>query len=125
MDRAYTLIAESVKHKTTAALGAAVVIVPFFANASQISDILTNTRTLLNIVLQIVMTLAFVVFIWGIVKFIAAAGNPQQIKQAKGVMLYGILGIAVMAMITGIIAFLQSYFGIETGVPIKVPQFPP
>ena len=126
MNRPIALVLEYAKRKTTAALGAAVVFLPYAALAadSDIKKILTNTRDLLTILLQIAMTLAFVVFVWGIVKFIAAAGSPQKITQAKGIMLYGIIGIAVMAMITGIVAFLQSYLGIESGVPITVPQFP-
>ena len=114
------------KRITTAALGAAVVFAPITVSAadSHIKKILTNTQDLLNILLEIVMTLAFVVFIWGIVKFIAASGSTQKITQAKGIMYYGIIGLAVMAMITGIIAFLQNYFGIQSGIPITVPQFP-
>ena len=124
MNKAHTFILGYARHITAATLLAAV-IVPVTASAadSQIKQILTNTQDILNLLIQIVMTLAFVVFIFGIVKFIAAAGNPQQATQAKKTMLYGIIGIAVMAMITGIIAFLQTYFGIQGGVPIKVPQF--
>ena len=113
-------------HITAAMLCMAAVIAPMGALAaeSEIKKILTNTQDVLKIVLAIVMTLAFVVFIWGIVKLIAAAGSPQKMMQAKGIILYGIIGIAIMATITGIIAFLQAYFGVTGGVPIKVPQFP-
>ena len=103
----------------------AAVMVPLAASAagSEIQQILTQTQEVLKILLLIVMTLALIVFVWGIVKFIGAAGNPQKMTQAKYTILYGIIGIAVMAMITGIIAFLQTYFGVTGGVPIKVPQF--
>ena len=126
MNRPIALISEYAKHKTPTTLIVMGVIVPITVSAadSDIKKILTNTQDLINILLQIVMTLAFVVFIWGIVKFIAASGSPQKITQAKGIMYYGIIGLAVMAMITGIIAFLQNYFGIQGGVPITVPQFP-
>jgi len=103
----------------------AAVVVPAAALAaeSDITKILNNTKDLLNLVIKILITLALVVFIWGIVQFIAAAGNPQKIRQAKGTILYGIIAIAILAMMTGIIAFLQTYFGISGGVPIKIPQF--
>ena len=126
MNRATTLISICARHITAATLLAAV-IVPLTASAADnsIKQILTNTQDILNLLIQIMMTLTFVVFIWGIVKFIAAAGNPQKISQAKQTMIYGIIGIAIMAMITGIIVFLQTYFGIQGGVPITVPQFTP
>ncbi len=103
----------------------ALAIAPSIALAatSELGKILTNTQEVITIVLRIVMTLAFVVFIWGIVKLIAASGNPQKIAQAKTIILYGIIGLAVMASIGGIIAFLQTYFGTPGGVPIKIPQF--
>lgn len=102
----------------------AAVIAPFNAYAATlIGDILKNTLDALNIIMQIMMTLAFVIFIWGIVKLIANAGNPQAIKQAKAIMLYGIIGLLIMASVTGIIALIQAYFGIPGGGSIKVPQF--
>ena len=91
--------------------------------ASQINTILTNLQDTIQIVLKIMITLAIVVFISGIVKLIAAAGNPQMIKQAKSIIALGIISLAVLATLTGIIAFLQTYFGISPGNPIKVPQF--
>lgn len=115
----------STRHITAAMfLSIAAVIVPFFASAaSKLNTILNNIQDTLGIIIKILITLALVVFIWGVVRFIAAAGNPQQIRQAKGIMLYGIIAIAVLAMMTGIIAFLQTYFGISDGQPITIPQF--
>ena len=100
------------------------VIVPATVSAdSQLTQILTSVQGLLQTVLQILITFAFVVFIWGIVKLISAGGNPQQAAQAKKTILYGIIGIAVIASIAGIIAFIQTYFGISGGGSIKIPQF--
>ncbi len=100
------------------------VIMPFSVSAaSKINKILTNIQDTLNIVIRILITMALVVFVWGIVRFIAAAGNIQEVKKAKGVMTYGIIALAILATMTGIIAFLQTYFGITGGQPIKIPQF--
>lgn len=97
---------------------------PFSVSAaSKINKILTNIQDTLNIVIRILITMALVVFVWGIVRFIAAAGNIQEVKKAKGVMTYGIIALAILATMTGIIAFLQTYFGITGGQPIKIPQF--
>lgn len=121
--RAQLLIHTRVIHLTAAMLCVAAVVVPLVASASKLNDILTNIQGTLALVLRILMTLAFVVFIWGIVKFIAAAGNPQAVKQAKGIMYYGIIALAIMATMTGIIVFLQAYFGVSGNPNINVPQF--
>lgn len=112
-----------VRHYTAVMLTMAAVVVPWPASASLINDILTNLQDTLTLVLQILMTLAFVVFVWGIIKFIGAAGNPQAVKQAKGIMYFGIIALAILATTTGIIAFLQAYFGLESNTDINVPQF--
>lgn len=115
----------SIIRRNAFVLGIAAVMLPMTAYASQINDILTAMQGTIGIILQIVMTLGLIVFIWGIVKLISAAGNPQKIKEAKGIILWGIIGVAIMAMITGIIAFIQTYLGIPGGGSITVPQFIP
>ena len=95
-----------------------------FAHASQIEDIIKSTVGLLQQVIFVVFGLAVVVFAWGIVKLIAAAGSPEKIKQARAVIWYGIIGIFVLASLWGIITFFQKDIGVESGVPITVPQFP-
>lgn len=123
MKRAVTLTL--VGQLTAAMFSIAAVTVPFVALSatSKLNTILTNIQDTLGIVIKILITLALVVFIWGVVRFIGAAGNIQAVKQAKGIMTYGLIAIAVLAMMTGIIAFLQTYFGISGGQPIKIPQF--
>ena len=90
----------------------------------QINTIIENligTATQLLILLDI---MALMVFVWGIVKFIFAAGNPEQIKSAKGILWYGIIGLFILTSAFGIVLALQTYFGV-TAQPIPIPQFVP
>lgn len=93
-----------------------------FAYASQLNDIIINLTGTMKFILILVMTMALVVFVWGIVKLIAAAGNPQEITKAKGIITWGIIGLAVMASLLGIIEIIQIYFGISPA-DITIPQF--
>ncbi|MBI3442274.1 MAG: hypothetical protein HY007_00670 [Candidatus Sungbacteria bacterium] len=92
---------------------------------SQINQIIVNlirTATQIIILLDIV---AIMVFVWGIIKFIAAAGNPEQLKKSRAILWYGVIAFFVLASVTGIVLALQSYFGI-TGQPINIiPQLGP
>lgn len=90
---------------------------------SQINTIILNTITVIQYVTTLAMTLALAMFAFGIVKMIAASGNPQKIEQAKNIMLWGIIGLFVMASITGFIALGQRYFGVAGGGQITPPQF--
>ncbi|MDP3779498.1 MAG: hypothetical protein Q8R30_05655 [bacterium] len=124
MKRPLSFTHNSAMRITAATFSVAAVIVPLSVSAaSKINEILTNAQNTLNIVLRILMTFAVVIFIWGIVRMIAAAGNAAAVKQAKGILLWGIIGIAVMASMTGIVALLQTYFGVSGGDTITVPQF--
>lgn len=69
----------------------------------------------LEVVVTIVFVIAVIVFGWGIVKLIIAAGNPTQIQQAKQFIWWGVIGIAILASIYGIILYLQSFFGVSGG----------
>jgi len=89
-----------------------------------IQTIISRSTDVARQIVVVVFILAVVVFAWGIVKMISAAGNTEKVKQAKGVLWWGIIGMFVLATIGGIIAFLQSELGI-TGIQetIKAPQF--
>ncbi len=93
--------------------------------ASKIEGIITSSTTLVGSVTLLVFTLAVLVFAWGIVRLIAAAGNTEKIKQAKGIIWWGIIGMFVLASIAGIIYYLQKQFGIDSILTIPAPQFQP
>ncbi|MEK7561079.1 MAG: hypothetical protein AAB539_03935 [Patescibacteria group bacterium] len=94
-----------------------------YAQTTLLGQQLNSLIDTFNGLILLLLLIAIVVFSWGVVKLIAAAGSPEQIRKAKGILWWGIIGIAVMASIMGIINFLQMAFGISgTGI-INVPQF--
>lgn len=100
---------------------------PLAALAQQdvLSPILTNLTQAVRILVALTFLLALFFFAWGIVKLIVAAGDPEKVKEAKGYLLWGVIGLAVLASIFGLIQFLQSYFGIQPGggqIPIPTIQ---
>ena len=95
------------------------------AEAPGIDQIITKATALIQQVVVLIFVLAIVVFAWGIVKMISAAGNAEKLKQAKGIIWWGIIGMFVLAAIGGIIAFLRGELGIDTITNIKAPQFTP
>lgn len=96
---------------------------PSFQVASLIEALIKKTTGLIGLLTALVFTLAVLVFAWGIVKMISAAGNTEKIKQAKGIIWWGILGMFVLASIGAVILFLQEEIGIQDWTVIPVPQF--
>ena len=92
---------------------------------SQINQIIVNLIGTAKLVIVLLFVLALLVFVWGMVKFIFAASNPEQLKKARGILWWGIIGMFVLASVFGIVLAIQSYFGIAGDVPILIPQFVP
>lgn len=104
---------------TIALVGAPLVAI---AQADRLTPVFQNVLTAVNTLVIIVFVIALLVFGWGIVKLIIAAGDPGKIAEAKGFILWGIIGIAILASLFGIITWLQNYFGVQGGTgTINVP----
>lgn len=107
---------------TIALIAMSVPLVAFGAAQDIVSPIATNILNLSRILVSIVFVLSIVVFGWGIVKFITAAGDPTAVEKAKQFLYWGVIGMAVGASIFGLVTFLQTYFGVQSGgLDIEVP----
>ncbi len=73
--------------------------------------------SVLNIVLNIVITIAFIAFFWGLAKFILASGNEKEITDGKQFMLYGIFALFALISFKAIILFFSGQF--EFGNELK------
>jgi len=94
---------------------------PFIAGAqTQVDTLLTNISGTLSTIIGILFVIATIVFLWGVIQFIAKSGDEEGRKKAKGIMTWGIIGLAVMAAAWGIVNILVQYFG-TTGQPGFVP----
>lgn len=82
-----------------------------------ISDVLNLFGCILkNAVVPLLITLSIVVFIAGIVKFIAGADEAGKREEGRRFMLYGIIGLFVMVSIWGLVGTIQGTFGIGTSI---------
>ena len=84
----------------------------------------------INIGLRLIPLLgaiAFLMFIWGVARFIRAAGNEKELKDSKNLLVWGGIGMFVLITIWGIVSFLRSEFGFgsEVGIPqLKIKNQP-
>ena len=63
---------------------------------------------------------AFLIFVLGVARFIKSTGSEKESKDSKNLLIWGLVGIFVLATIWGIISFLEGEFGFGSGV--AVPQ---
>lgn len=110
------------------AVSSAFALTPVFASAavdfSEISDLVTQAGQIIAKLIPIMFALAIIYFFWGVTQYIRGAGDPKKASEGKSIMIYGIIGLAVMASLYGIIFWLQSTLGIETVTTITLPTVP-
>ena len=77
------------------------------------SKLIRGATTLLKDVLIFLISLAVVWFIWNVVKY-AMSSEEDGKEKAKSQMINGIIAIAVIVSVWGLVAILQSIFGVNT-----------
>ena len=93
-----------------------IILFPFSVYAASLepgSQLIVFANNILKTA-QVLVTLAFVVallvFAWGVIRFLINAGEPGS---SKTFLLWGVIAMAVLASLMGLITFLQQSFGIE------------
>lgn len=71
-------------------------------------------------IIPFIFALSICVFIYGMVKFIGTEESSER-EQGKQFMLWGIIALAVMFSVWGIVAILRNTFGVTGNV---IPQLP-
>lgn len=90
-------------------------------NVENISDLLNLTGCIIrNALIPLLITLSVIVFIIGIIKYIAGADDSTKREEGRKFMLYGIIALFVMISIWGLVGILQGTFGL--GNTVVIPQ---
>jgi hypothetical protein len=87
----------------------------------------TNLTGIINIFTDIGLSLipllgavAFLVFVWGVARFIKSSGSEKEIKDSKNLLIWGVVGLFILVTIWGIISFMKNEFGF--GSDVGIPQ---
>jgi hypothetical protein len=94
-----------------------------FAQATGLLGTLTTVNRFLNGLVGIIITIAILVFFWGLVRYLTNVGEEKH--NGLITMFYGLIAIFVMVSIWGIIHLLQATFGITGGNQAIVPALIP
>lgn len=103
---------------SVATLALSLALVPALASAASLFDTLAVANTFLNALIGLFVTLAIVVFFWGLVKYIWGVGGSEDKSEGLQIMMYGVIAIFVMVSIWGIIRLLQNTFNVQSTDPI-------
>ena len=102
-------------------------IAPTIASADAF-DLLDTGIAAFNAAIPLALSLAVVVFLWGMVKFVAHAGDEKAVEEGKQVVVYGLVAIFVIVSLWGIVGFIQKTLSISgpgggtlITIPTKLP----
>jgi uncharacterized membrane protein len=118
--------------KLAAIITAIVATAPTFAFAEEgnFDNVFRAVDTLMGLItklIPIVIGAAVLLFLFGILRMVFA-GSEDERKAARNFMILGIVALAVMVSVWGLVRFLQSTFGLENSgstppPPPKVPVY--
>lgn len=87
------------------------------ASGSKVSDVLKYfTCFIQNSIIPLLFMLALAVFIWGMVKFISSEQSAEK-EDGRQFMLWGVIAIAVMFSVWGLVKILQDTFQVKNAIP--------
>jgi hypothetical protein len=90
--------------------------------ATSIFNLIDIVGAIVNRLIPLAIALALVVFLWGMLRFIYAAGNEQAIADGRRLMVWGIIVLFVMVSVWGLVALLNNTLGIAPGGSVTVPS---
>lgn len=76
------------------------------------SPLLGRLKGVFNEIIGVLFALATVYFAWGIIQMIQGSGNEKKIEDGRRHMVWGIIGMVIMAGVWGIVALLKDFIGI-------------
>jgi hypothetical protein len=102
-----------------------VVFSPLLSSAqtsTTLFDLFAIVGSLANSAIPIVLTLGLVIFLWGLVRFMAASGNEQAIAEGKRLMVWGVITLFVMVSVWGLVAFITQITGVTQVESVNLPS---
>ena len=90
-----------------------------------IEGIICKIGDILNVVIPVLIVLAVIYFIWGVITYVVG-GDEEAKKKGRDKIIFGIIGLAVIVAVWGLVKILTNTFGINTtqGENIVYPTIP-
>ena len=97
---------------------------PVFA-ANNVDGLIIMIGGWINKLVPMAIALGLLLFLFGLARWILSAGNDDAQKEGKNLMVWGVIALAVMVSVWGLVKILQKTVGIENGDnKAQVPAIP-
>jgi len=88
-----------------------------------IFGIICRIGQILNSIVPVLIALGIVYFVWGVVTYMMA-GDEEKKKEGRNKIIYGIIGLAVIVALWGLVGILTKTFGVQNTFQGNLPTIP-
>lgn len=93
------------------------------ARPGTLEDVICQIGDILNFLVPVLIALAVVIFIWGVITYVVG-GDEEAKKKGRERMIWGIIGIAVIVALWGLVRILTRTFNVDNPENINFPTTP-
>ena len=93
------------------------------ATVTTVEAFLCKISELLNAVLPVLIALGVVYLVWGVVTYVISSDEEAK-KTGRNRIIYGIIGLAVIIGLWGLVGLLKNSFGLTNQTNITLPTVP-
>ncbi len=102
----------------------ALTFAPMLAMAKDLKEVIADIVSILNALIPLLIGIALIYFIIGVIKYVSAGAEEDKRKEARNVMIYGIIGLFVIVAVWGLVKIVASTFDVDPGGTIDIPTLP-
>lgn len=88
-----------------------------------IVNLLCRVNQILGTVVPVLIALGVVYFVWGVISYVIA-GDEEAKKSGRDKIIYGIIGLAVIIAMWGLVGILNRSFEIDSPTNVVPPSVP-
>lgn len=85
--------------------------------------VLCRVGQILNSIVPVLVALGVVYFVWGVISYVIA-GDEEAKKAGRDKIIYGIIGLAVIVAVWGLVRILTNTFDVKNAGQITLPTLP-
>ncbi|MCX6752486.1 MAG: pilin [Candidatus Nomurabacteria bacterium] len=85
--------------------------------------VLCKIGQILNAVVPVLIALGIVYFVWGVISYVIGTDEETK-KSAREKMVYGIIGLAVIVAVWGLVRILTNTFQVNNTGQVTLPTIP-
>lgn len=95
----------------------------FTCNNDNLWGLLCKIGNLLNAIVPVLIALGVVFFVWGVITYVISSDEEAKAKGRTN-MIYGIIGLAVIVGLWGLVRIVGNTFGLNNNINITLPTVP-